>query len=76
MTIITIALKQLTFTQHILYVNYPKHFLYYILTDLLSKQYYELDTTNYDVIFQMKKLGCKEVNLPEFTKELRVRSKI
>lgn len=31
---------------------------------------------NYDVIFQMRKLGCKEVNLPEFTKGLRVRSKI
>ena len=50
--------------------------MYYILADLLSKQYYELDTTNYDVVFQMRKLGCKEVNLPEFTKGLRVRSKI
>ena len=56
----------------IIYIIY----IYYILTNLLFKQYYELDTTNYDIIFQMRKLGCKEVNLPEFTKGLRIRSKI
>lgn len=33
----------------------------YVLSHLLSRQHYGLDPNNYDLIFRMRKLGCKRV---------------